>query len=52
MTDKLVISIGEWVTIQADGWFAVAAATVVAVYFGSLWFALWWVSSRYGTPDS
>lgn len=39
MSDKLIISIGGWATVQAEGVFALGAALLIAVYLGALWFA-------------
>jgi hypothetical protein len=46
MTDKLVVAIGNWVTLEAEGLFALGAAIVIALYFGALWLAAQQLSSR------
>jgi hypothetical protein len=45
MPDKLVLTIGNWVTLRAEGGYALAAATAFILFFGAMWFAVWWVSS-------
>jgi hypothetical protein len=47
MTDRLIISIGDWVTLQAEGIFALSVALLGAAYFAALWFAAWWLSFKY-----
>jgi hypothetical protein len=39
MTDRLMVSIGGWVTIQAEGMFALGATLLITVFLGALWFA-------------
>ena len=46
MTDRLIISLGDWVTLQAEGLFALSAALIGAAYFAALWFAAWWLSLK------
>jgi hypothetical protein len=46
MTDRLIISIGNWATVQADGLFAVAATLLIAMFFGALWLLAYWIPSR------
>ena len=46
MASKLIISIGSWVTLQAEGPFAIEAAVLVSAYVGALWFAAWWIGHR------
>jgi hypothetical protein len=45
MTDRLIISIGDWATLQAEGLFALSVALLA--YFAALWFAAWWLSFKY-----
>ncbi len=40
MTDKLIVSIGGWVTIQAEGLLAVSVLTII-VFSGALAFTVW-----------
>jgi hypothetical protein len=46
MENKLIISIGSWVTLQAEGALAIEAALLVSAYVGALWFTAWWVTYR------
>jgi hypothetical protein len=47
MTDRLIISIGDWATLQAEGLFALSVTLFGAAYFAALWFAAWWLSFKY-----
>lgn len=46
MGDRLIISIGNWATVQADGFFAVVAALLIALFFGTLWLVGYIISTK------
>jgi len=46
MTDRLILSIGDWVTLQAEGSFALSAALLAAVYLGAVWLVARWLTFK------
>jgi hypothetical protein len=51
MGDRLIISFGNWVTLQADGLFAIEAAVVVTAFLGVFWLAGQFIDSRNRSSD-
>jgi hypothetical protein len=46
MTERLIISIGNWATIQAEGILAIGAILIATFAFGSLWLLIQVWSSK------
>jgi hypothetical protein len=50
MTDRLILSIGDWATLQVEGSFALSAALLAAMYLGAVWLVAYWF--RFKNPRS
>jgi hypothetical protein len=50
MADRLIISIGDWATLQAEGSYGLSAALLGAAYLGAVWLAVSWI--RINNPRS